>query len=86
MIFFFSFSVGSFLALSPPLVQYLQERINDEMAEFYKEEPRAVPVALVRTLGPVDGGVHGLVLSSNGTSRLVHHGGKHFGKKEIAFP
>ncbi|GJJ69130.1 dehydrodolichyl diphosphate syntase complex subunit NUS1 [Entomortierella parvispora] len=62
--------------LSPPLVQYLQERINDEMAEFYKEEPRSVPVALVRTLSPVDGGVHGLVLSSNGSSRLVHHGGK----------
>ncbi|KAF9577052.1 hypothetical protein BGW38_007991 [Lunasporangiospora selenospora] len=38
--------------ISPESLEVLQERIEFEMARFYKEE-KAVPVALVRTLTPI---------------------------------
>ncbi|KAF8925004.1 hypothetical protein BGZ58_001230 [Dissophora ornata] len=39
--------------LHPQLVELLQERVTDALADFYKEE-KSVPVARVRTLRPVE--------------------------------
>ncbi|KAF9193133.1 hypothetical protein BGZ51_004105 [Haplosporangium sp. Z 767] len=39
--------------LHPVLLESLQERVNHSLAEFYREE-QVVPVALVRTLSPVE--------------------------------
>ncbi|KAF9365965.1 hypothetical protein BGX34_007169 [Mortierella sp. NVP85] len=68
--------------LHPQLVPLLQERINDTLAEFYKEE-RSVPVARVRTLRPVEESVQavierGGVAETEAQRQRRIHGGRKF--------
>ncbi|KAF9089467.1 hypothetical protein BGX23_006653 [Mortierella sp. AD031] len=70
--------------LHPLAVRSLQERINDSLADFYKEE-KNVPVALVRTLRPVEESLN-LIFQQQGTTTTTTvqqqdqrlHGGRAF--------
>ncbi|KAF9984830.1 hypothetical protein BGZ65_012518 [Modicella reniformis] len=66
--------------LHPQLVELLQERINDSLADFYKEE-KSVPVARVRTLRSVEDSLQDVVkrqgVDENEAQRLQRlHGGR----------
>lgn len=65
------------------MVESLQERINDTLAEFYKEE-KSVPVARVRTLRPVEESVQAIIerggVAETEAQRLRRiHGGRKLG-------
>ncbi|KAI7817083.1 Decaprenyl diphosphate synthase-like protein [Gamsiella multidivaricata] len=64
--------------LHPQVVDALQERIDDSLVEFYREEG-AVPVARVRTLRPVENSLQAITVHQSETQRQQRlHGGRAF--------